>query len=264
MQKRFCIWNTYLFLFGFFWNSCWLCNTTYCSLASLDEESGLHFEYEEHTSGNSVGEKYQTGLCSLWLAACFRKTHCALYTLWCIQALQDGAWWMPSLWKTCYFPWLVTWSSEPWSLWSQSQATQWPLKEAKPAGVPVEWRLWLKWYVVFHSSRTSECTAREQELMMAMLVNTASTQSPTCPWMVAGSSWSWPTSGEFCNCSSITNMVQLLCEPLSRSPCRSAHNIPLWGMWESWGDTTQPQVRVTAVTADSKDEDSAGGFDTSA
>uniref|UniRef100_A0A8B9MGR5 Ig-like domain-containing protein n=1 Tax=Accipiter nisus TaxID=211598 RepID=A0A8B9MGR5_9AVES len=66
------------------------------------------------------------------------------------------------------------------------------------------------------------------------------------------------------NCSSITNMAQLLWEPLSRSPCRSAHNIPLRGMWESWGDTTQPQVRVTAVTADSKDEDSAGGFDTSA
>jgi len=69
----------------------------YCSLASLDEQSGLQFEYEEHVSGNSIGE--QLKLASVpydWLRVSGK--HTALHThsaLGCIQAVQDGAGWMP-------------------------------------------------------------------------------------------------------------------------------------------------------------------------
>ena len=97
-----------------------------------------------------------------------------------------------------------------------------------------------------------------------MLVSAASMQWPPCPldsgWFLLVSSHWWrssalqqPHQGSD-SCMSISFTLQICLQ----------QQWPLGKIWECQGDRTQPQVRGTTVMADNRDEESGGGFHTSA
>lgn len=77
MQKSISTSNIYVFI------PLWVCSSSPCpcnaahfNSASLDKESGLHFQNKEQVSGRTN----QTGLCSPSSTACLRETHCTSHT----------------------------------------------------------------------------------------------------------------------------------------------------------------------------------------